>query len=68
MIKKINDFQQYGLINTKWYEDYINFIFNPNFESNYKYKVKLFNFRNLKPKIDERDYSYIGIWNIYFSK
>jgi len=64
--KNINDFQKYGLINTQWYKDYIPFIMNSKLESNYKYKERLFKYKYLHPKNDERDYSYldgIGAFN-----
>ena len=64
--KTINEeYINYGLINTDWYKDYLQFLWKPKNESNNKLKQKLFRYKYLHPKNDDRDYSYseIGGYN-----
>ena len=64
--KTINEeYLNYGLINTDWYKDYLQFLWKPKNESNNELKQKLFKYKYLHPKNDDRDYSYseIGGYN-----
>jgi len=56
----------YGLINTDWYKDYLQFLWKPKNESNYKLKEKLFKYKYFHPKNDDRDYSYTEIGGFNF--
>ena len=51
-----NGFKEYGLINSKWLDNYINYLKNPN---RYQMQPILFNFKNVFGKHEKKDYSYI---------
>ena len=51
------EYRKYGLLNNKWLEDFKLFLKNP---SSYNNMNKLFTYNNLTPKIDKKDYSYVG--------
>ena len=60
-IKNFNEkYINIALINTNWYKDYLHFIRKPKNELNSIKKYKLFNFKKLEAKYDDRDYSYLG--------
>jgi len=60
-VKNFNEkYINIALINTNWYKDYLHFIRKPKNELNYTKKYKLFDFKKLEPKYDDRDYSYLG--------
>ena len=50
-------FKEYGLLNTKWFQKYLNFLenLNDNQTENFSYK-----YRDLEPIIEDKDYSYIN--------
>ena len=52
-----NGFKEYGLINSQWLENYINYLKNPNRN---QMQPILFNFENVFGKHELKDYSYIG--------
>ena len=66
-LKTINeDYIKYGYINSEWYKDYFQFLWKPKNESNNKLKEKLFKYKYIHPKNDDRDYSYTEIGGFNF--
>ena len=51
-----NGFKEYGLINSKWLENYINYLKNP---TRNQMQTILFNSKNIFGKRELKDYSYI---------
>ena len=60
------DYINYGLINTEWYKDYLQFLWKPKSKSNNKLKENLFKYDYIHPKNDDRDYSYTEIGGFNF--
>ena len=55
--RTVNNYEKYGLLDYNWFVKYEKVIYNPSlYESN---KKDLFNIKDLMPKNDEKDYSFI---------